>query len=117
MTNLPPMLTADEDSGEFEPTGGFLQLDTLAQLDIVGDWQYDLEQYRKHLLWLLFLALETKKENELSREQKLAAFRTVATNLGLDIPDDFESFVDAHRDVTLLPTKPRSCPVCNPAND
>lgn len=117
MTNLPPMLTADEDSGEFEPTDGFLELDTLAQLDIVGDWQYDLEQYRQHLLWSLFNALEKKKKNELSREEKLAAFRTVAANLGLDMPDDFESFVDAHRGMTFLPIKPRSCPVCNPADD
>lgn len=117
MRKLPQMLSADEDSGEFEPQGWFLQLDDLAQLDIVGDWQYDLEQYRKHRLWSLFLALEKKKEIELSREEKLAAFRTVAANLGLDMPDDFESFVDAHRGMTFLPIKPRSCPVCNPADD
>lgn len=117
MRKSPQMLSADEDSGEFEPQGGFLELDTLAQLDIVGDWQYDLEQYRQHLLWSLFNALKKKKKNELSREEKLAAFRTVATNLGLDIPDDFELFVDAHRGMTLLPIKPRSCPVCNPADD
>lgn len=111
------MLTADEDSGEFEPKGWLLQKDALAQLDILGDWQYDLEQYRKHLLCIFFFSLEKRKENELSWEQKQVAFRKVAANLGMDIPDDFESFVDAHRGMTMLPIKPRSCPVCNPADD
>jgi len=117
MRKLPNMLRADEDSGEFEPKGWFLELDALAQLEILNDWKYDVDQYHKHLLSFQFFALEKKKGDERSREQKQAAFRMVMTNMGFDIPDDFESFVDAHRGTTSVPIKPCSCPICNPAYD
>lgn len=42
MRKLPQMLSADEDSGEFEPKGWLLELDTLEQLDIVGDCPDDI---------------------------------------------------------------------------
>lgn len=115
MRKLPQMLSADEDSGEFEPKGWFVELDTLAQLEILNDWKYDVDQYHKHLLSALFFYLEKKKGDGLNWQQQHAAFRKGTTNMGLDIPDDFESFVDAHRGMTSLPIKPCSCPVCNPA--
>ena len=111
---LPQMLRINSDMGEFEPKGGLLELDAVDQIDLLNDWIYDLDQYRRHVMTLHFLKLASKEGDKRTWEQKLAAFRDAGSQLGLFVPDDFESFVEAHLECKSVPIKPESCPVCNP---
>lgn len=100
--------------GEFEPQGAFLKLDAVDQIDLLNDWIYDLDQYRRHVMTLHFLALAKKEGDQRTLQQKLATFRDAGIQMGLLVPDDFESFVEAHLDCKSAPIKPETCPVCNP---
>jgi hypothetical protein len=113
MKDLHQTLTIDNETGEFEPQGRFVALDIVDQIDLLEDWQYDLGQYRVHLLVLLYLEQEQKGENWMTKSEAATTFRKTAAIMGLQIPDDFESFVEAHRHLTSVPRKPRTCPVCN----
>ena len=111
---LPQMLRICFGMGEFEPKGAFLELDAVDQIDLLNDWIYDLDQYRRHVMTLQFLRLAKKEGDKRTWKQKLAAFRDAGSQLGLFVPDDFESFVEAHLDCKSAPTKPETCPICNP---
>jgi hypothetical protein len=111
---LVQILTINGEMGEFEPQGIFLNLDATDQIDLLNDWICDLEQYRRHVMALHFLALAKKEGDQRTWQQKLAAFRDAGTQMGLIVPDDFEHFVETHLECKSLPIKSESCPVCNP---
>jgi len=111
---LPQMLSIIYEMGQFEPKWNFLDLDAVDLIDILNDWLYDIEQYRRHLMTFQVIQMAKTEGDKRTLEQKLAAFREAGTQMGLSVPDGFEDFVEAHQGCKSMPIKPESCPVCNP---